>query len=365
MNMRKWFRKPAVGALLAVPLLLSGCGLFSSPSSRPIDPPPPDIEMRMMAESELQLPAVQGTVQEKKQDVRADPNASPLTVYLRNEHGLLAPITISMPKTENAAKTSLEMLIDGGANKDKIPSGFQPVLPKGTEVKQVTLQQDKKRAVVELSGKFADYSPRDERKIVEAITWTLTGISGIQQVELWHDGKKMIEMPIDQFPLDKPLTRAIGINLEKADDVVSYSQTVPVTLYFSAITADHFQYYVPVTRLVNPTDDLAATALEQLITGPIRSEALASVLTSGTTVKHIEHDKEKSVITVDLEDSIFEKGDKMPSEFLQAIVLTLTENNHVKQVKINMNGESDIVGTDDIHYGKPVSRPEHINAVKS
>lgn len=143
---------------------------------------------------------------------------------------------------------SLTALVSKGAYKSVLPEGFQGVLPAGTEVNNVSIGQDKV-AIVEFNSAFNDYDPADERKILEAVTWTLTGQEDIQGVQLWVDGKKLTEMPLQGTPLDRPLSRAMGINLPKQSALMMNSSAV--TVYFSAASPDGIhQYYVPVTRFV-------------------------------------------------------------------------------------------------------------------
>src|SRR5690606_13214801 len=109
---------------------------------------------------------------------------------------------------------ALESLVKDGPYAKLIPEGFTGVLPEGTEVEAVTLQKDQQLAIVEFTEPFTNYDARDERKIMEALAWTLTENPDVQQVQLWVDGAKLNEMPVDGTPLDRPLTRALGINLE-------------------------------------------------------------------------------------------------------------------------------------------------------
>ena len=50
---------------------------------------------------------------------------------------------------------------------------------------------------------------------------------------------------------------------------------------------------------------------------------------------------------------------------LQALVLSLTENTKAASVQIRLNGESNIMDDNDLSYNEPVSRPHHVNALKS
>ncbi|WP_219838012.1 GerMN domain-containing protein [Paenibacillus sp. R14(2021)] len=344
------FRRAALAGALALPILTTGCGLFSQPASQSIDPPQNSTEN------------VSTNVDPGQATAQGD--QSQMTLYLRDRNGLLAPVTVmaALGQDEKPGQKALEMMVDGGAYASEIPDGFQAVLPKGTTVKQLTISPDTKTAVVDFSKQFADYNAADERKIVEAVTWTLTGLPDVRNVKIWMEGQALAEMPVDGMPIDNNLTRAVGINLEAVDGV-EYSQSTPVTIYFSALTPDNVPYYVPVTRLVNRSNNRAKTAIEQLISGPINDLPLKAVMTPDVVVKDVT--KKNDVVTVNLQDDSYQAGQQEPAEMLDAIVLALTENTGLSKVQIKLNGKTDFVDTNNQSYSKPVSRPEHVNAFKS
>ncbi len=285
------------------------------------------------------------------------------TVYLADARGMLAPVTLGIPKVEGASvvKESLEVLVNGGRYAGYVPQGFQAVLPAGTQVHNVTVDPESKLAVVEFNKSFAEYKAADERRILEALTWTLTGHEGIEQMQVWVDGVKLTEMPVNHTPLDRPLSRSMGINLQKADDAL-YTNSSPVTVYFSSVTPEGIQYYVPVTRLVPTGQDAVKAALNELIRGPQYGDGLVEVIPDDTTVAAVEKG-EDGAVTVSLQDSMFEQGEQVPTELLQAVVLTVAENADDAKVKIRMNDLTEVVGTDSRNYSEPVSRPEFINEI--
>ncbi|KOP64493.1 hypothetical protein AMS62_03935 [Bacillus sp. FJAT-18019] len=347
-NKRNLRRLSAAG-LLAVPIVLSGCGILSGKQSEGIDPPPAQVEKQML--NTAGSTAAQGDI------------GTQTTVYLADARGMLAPVTLGIPKVEgaNAAQESLEVLVSGGRYAGYVPQGFQALLPAGTQIHQVKVDPENKLAVVEFNKSFTNYKAADERRILEALTWTLTGHEGIEQMQVWVDGVKLTEMPVNHTPLDRPLSRAMGINLQKADDAM-YSSSSPVTVYFSSLTPDGIQYYVPVTRLVPTGQDSVQAALNELIRGPHYGDGLVEVIPDDTTVASIEKG-EDGAVTVSLQDSMFEQGEQVPTELLQAVVLTVAENSGDAKVRIRMNDLAEVVGTDSRNYSEPVSRPEFINEI--
>ncbi|WP_248927455.1 GerMN domain-containing protein [Paenibacillus hamazuiensis] len=339
----KWVRWIAAAGMVV--LVTSGCSVLGDKEAKQsIDPPPSGAESAVQA-----VPANAGAV-----------NLSQVTLYAKDEQGFVAPVTVDLPKTESIAKKTLEYMVDGGPGQGLLPAGFTSLIPKGTEIKAINI--DKKVATVDFSKSFATYNAQDERKILEAITWTLTGFPSVEKVQLWVEGKALKEMPVAKTPLDDPLSRAMGINLEKPEGV-DYGQSTPVTVYFLNQNKANYTYYVPVTRLVKRTDNIAQAAVEQLIAGPDQKKGLASVMTPGAELLQLK--QEGGLITVNFSDKLLGPDKKVPAEALKAVVLSLTENAGTgSKVQIMVNGEAKVASTDNQNYTKPVSRPTHLNQTK-
>lgn len=357
--------------LLAVPLALSGCGLFGSESAS-IDAPPPEVEAQMLQtsgnttlDSGVFGPVTQDDTQTavKGSTKTSQGNASGdrTTVFLEDGNGLLAPVSLSLPKSKDssALKNSLMALVSKGEYASSVPEGFQGVLPAGTEVKSITLDKSNS-AVVEFNKEFNNYDPLEERKILEAITWTLTGQDDIKSVQLWVDGKKLTEMPLQGTPLDRPLTRTMGINLPKQGPLLMNSSAV--TVYFSTTSPDGIQYYVPVTRFVPAGQEQLTAALNELIAGPESGNGLEMVMTQGTILDSVDAGQ-NGVVTVSLTDDMFTDGKGVPAEMLESVVLTVAQNSDDSLVQIRLNGKESITDTDNVDYSKPVSAPEYLNEI--
>jgi germination protein M len=342
---RPWIRIAAVTG--AIVLLTSGCSLWSSKKSNQIDPP--------QAGKGAGVEAVSGAVSGNgsgKVTVNMADNQNQMTLFAKDAKGFVAPISLGLPKTQSPARTTLEYMVKGGPVDSLLPSGFEALLPKGTVIKGVNILADKKLAVVDFSKQFLSYNAADERKILEAITWTLTGFPAVEKVQLWVEGKELKEMPIGKTPLDQPVGRTMGINIEKSEDV-EFGQSTPVTLYFLNQNDQNYKYYVPVTRMVKRTEDVVTTTVQQLIKGPDAKKGLSPVIQPGTEVRSVK--KSENLITVDFSGKLLGSDQKASPDTLQSIVLSLTENTGVNKVQIMIDGTVKDVS---------VSRPSHVNPVK-
>lgn len=352
MIQKKWIRNAAFVALLALPVITAGCGLFSQQTSKTIDPP--QVEETDGIDGEPTGQAV----------IEGD-GASRFTVYLRDGNGYLAPVAVpyTLAENETAPQKALEMMVENGAYASVLPDDFRALIPQGTQVLAYEYDKEREVAKVDLSADFTQYNEQDERAIVEAITWTLTAMPGIKGVELSVAGEPLDEMPQAGFPIQGALTRNIGINIEYGEGV-NVANSSPVTLYFSAQTMNEEEYYVPVTRLIDRSDSKEHAAMEQLIQGPLDKKKLTGWLLPDVEVTSIER-LDDGVVKIDLVDPAYESGQTVPAEMLEAIVLSLTENTGATHVQISINGDTNLMDDANKSYSEPVDRPHHVNALKS
>lgn len=351
MKLTRWTKWAAIAGVTV--LLTSGCSLLKTKESAEIDPPQnlSGATANTTANGKAGEAIPSGTgVQQGVQ----------ITLYMKDKHNFVAPVTVQIPKTDAVARKTLEYMVEDGSGKGVVPAEFKGLLPKGTTIKGLDINKDKKVATVDFSNHFNNYNVNDERKILEAVTWALTGFSGVNEVRIWVEGKELKEMPKGRLPIDGSLSRAMGINLERTEGA-DFGQTTPVTLYFLGQTDSMHSYYVPVTRMVKRTDDKAKATIEQLIAGPGKS-SLFSVIESSVAMPKI--DTAGGIITVNFTDTLLGPDKKAPGEALQSIVLSLTEIYGDSKVQIMVNNDVKVTSTDNQSYNKPVSRPSNVNAIK-
>ncbi|MEX2462153.1 MAG: GerMN domain-containing protein [Paenibacillaceae bacterium] len=360
-----WIGRVMVIGLIVV--LASGCSLFKSKGeSQAIDPPPINANLADETGTVISDSAILDTTGADEaitSETSSKAGTAPITLYFKDANGYVAPISMDLPNKEQIAKESLEYLVEDGPANAYLPAGFTALLPKGTQVKGINIIPDQKLAIVDFSESFASYNAQDERKIMEAVVWTLTGFPTIDQVQFRLEGKSLSEMPVDSTPLGEPLSRAMGINLEVAPGV-NVGQATPVTLYFHNETSTQFEYFVPVTRMINRTEQRNAAVMEQLVQGPLVNNGLTATLTAATKVSTIQQSEDNQLVTVDLKEESADTSEAITPEALEAIVLSLTQSSGAAMVQFTVNGEKKVLAQDSQNYSKPVSAPTHVNPLK-
>lgn len=334
-------------------ITVAGCGLFGPKESPAIDPPPATHTMK-------NLDDIIGSGEELGEEV----TLSDKVLYLLDTNGFVVPVTMKIPYVESIAQQVLRYMVAGGPVEELLPSGFKAPLPEGTTF---TMDIANGLATVDFSNQFKNYAAANEQAIVDAITWALTEFSTIESVKLSINGAALEKMPVANTPVDRPLTRSNGINLEMGVGAMP-GRTSAVTLYFEGEDAtEGLQYYVPITRLIPMTNDLATATLQELIKGPKIGSGLVYSLLPNTQVRqtYIENgtavadfdDMIRGVGGVDLTGHATTRG-------LQSIVLSLAATQGVTKVQIMVNGKAELM-TETVDFTQPVSVPKQINPITS
>ncbi|MGD8188762.1 GerMN domain-containing protein [Brevibacillus ginsengisoli] len=334
-------------------LLLSGCGLFGpAKESMSMDPPQLTQDANLTGTNDPNAAGQEGITTTEKQ------GTVDRMVYLLDNNGFVVPVSMTLPKSEGAAKQVLAYMVKGGPVESLLPEGFHAILPEGTKVIGLNIKNG--TATVDFSKEFKKYQPSEEKKIIDAVTRSLTEFQAIKNISIWVNGKPVSEMPSDHTPVFS-LNRDNGINVELADHAIP-GRTTPVTLYFQAQANDKKSYFVPVTRLIPQTEDVTKAVVEELIKGPKSDSQLFSSFMPSTKVLDVKNSNGTVVINLSKDVLKFDNGKEANPEAMESLVLSLTENTGVKQVQVMVEGKP-LTAAGSMNFTKPVSRPIQINAM--
>lgn len=321
-----WTRKQIALSIAVLSMgALAACG--SSDHTVSIDPPQHEVSVQTTADEASTIPA---------------------TLYLKDVNGYVAPVSVRLPDTGSPAKAVLEAMI---ANSPK-PSGFTGWIPAGTEVRGMNIVPEAKLAVVDFSKSFLSYPKKDERHLVEAITYALTSFPTIAQVQLRVEGKAITMMPASGMPIGDTLTRDIGVNVS-VENGIDLSQASPVTVYYAAKSDEAGRYLVPVTRMVPYTNQPLPVVMQQLALQPALP-GLAPVLDAKTAATTVQ--VQNKVVKLNVQSADAKATVKLSKQAMQAIVWSMLDNADAKQVQVMVNQKA--------AQDKPVQKPVSINARK-
>lgn len=256
------------------------------------------------------------------------------TLFLLDKNDYVARIGMSIKgETElDKAKTMLSYLTIGSDESSLIPSGFNPIIPKGTKILSSAI--DDYNFKVDFSKEFLDVAAEDELRLIESIVYSLTGIEGIKSVTILVEGEILNKLPHSQEFLDNPLDRSIGIN--KKYDVDRIKGTTKTTMYYLS-KYDGYYYYVPVTKVSNDSKEKIEVIIKELASSPIYETSLMSYLNSETTLQNYKIlDNE---LDIDFNSAILSDVTKndILEEVTYAINLSIKDNYNIDTVSYTVD----------------------------
>lgn len=208
------------------------------------------------------------------------------TIYLVDSNNYVARTSIPTCKCEGVdiAKDLLEGLIIDGNKSDIIPNGFRSILPSGTSILNVELND--KTLTINFSKELLEVSPNEERKMIESIVYTLTSIKEIDKVKIQVDSSPLTKLPNSKELLPEVLDKSYGIN--KTYDLVTTNNIISYTTYY-VNKYNNNEYYVPVTKYINNKDnDIIKIIIKELSSSPIYETNLMSYLNAGAVLEDYE-----------------------------------------------------------------------------
>lgn len=206
-------------------------------------------------------------------------------IYLVDSEDYVARTNISTCNCDGVdkAKDLLEGLIIEGKKSSIIPNGFRSIIPSGTTVKDIEL--DKGVITIDFSKELLDVNEKEEKKMIEAIVYSLTSIDGIDKVVIKVEGEVLSKLPSGSN-VPTVLDRSYGVN--KSYDLVNTSNIESYTVYYVNEYNDN-KYYVPVTKYVNgKSEDPIKIIIKELSSSPIYETNLMSYLNASAQLNNYE-----------------------------------------------------------------------------
>ncbi len=282
-----------------------------------------------------------------------------LLYYPDEQWRFLVPLQKEIPEAETIIRNTLEQLIDTPQLRDDLsPLGLVPLLPGKTAILGIHIDEEGQTRV-DFSGSFMDYDPSAERLVLGGLLSTLRQFPEIAGLEIMIDGVSPVKFP-GGTPGIVPLSPECPINLEVDDALEDYRNFTAITAYFCFLTSQGRILYVPVTRVILPAADVAAAAVDELLSGPRRGSGLFSDIPPGTALRSLR--LEEGIMIIDLSKELldYEGGCTGAENLVNQILLTLARLEGGGEVQILVEGEK-VRLPDGLDLTAPLKTPRIFN----
>jgi germination protein M len=254
-------------------------------------------------------------------------------IFLLDKNNYLAKTEIIVKDLDSKklAKELINDLIINSPNEDKLPSGFKAFLNKDTLINNIEIIDDTIK--IDFNERILDVPKNLEEKVIEAITYNLTSIEGINKVLLYINGVILNKLPKNNIKIPTPLTREFGIN--KQYELSNYKNITKTTIYYLSKFND-ITYYVPVTKISTNEDDKLKIIIEEL---KDNNTNLDSYLNYNT--KLVSNTLNDTEMVLDFNEYILNDTDNIEilDEVIDTISLSIHDNYNIEDIVFKVNGK--------------------------
>lgn len=255
-------------------------------------------------------------------------------LYFKSEENYLVPVMKRIPWDEGIAKSSLLNMVDSLELRESLESkGLSPLLPKGTKVNGITIDEATGLCKVDFSEEIQDVDDiKDEENLIKGVVYTLTEFPSIKDVKITVAGQ---ELPVlsKSVAINQPLSRE---NINVVGNIEDASSKVVV--YYKGESNLDLDYFIPVTVPTMAPQPNVYTALDILFEGPPSDLGLKSDLPKDLSLEGVEIKDNIAYVDINSEKtkSLEEKD---LSGLMKNIGLTLSQFEDIENVEILLNGK--------------------------
>lgn len=213
---------------------------------------------------------------------------------------------------------------------DKLPTGLSGIIPMNTKVNNVEIKES--IVTIDFSKELLEVKEELEERLIEAITYSIINIDGVEAIKIKVDGNLLTELPKTKKKLPELLNRNFGIN--KVFDIDNLNGIQKVTLYYLDKISNQ-NYYVPVTKYLNDDREKINIIIDNLSSNYIYESSLVSLLNQNTEL--INYEIEDEIMTLNFNNSIFTHN-KILEEVTYTIKESVCSTYPVKSVILEVEG---------------------------
>ncbi len=256
-------------------------------------------------------------------------------LYFKNQDGYLVPVMRKIPWEEGIAKATLNNMIDSPELRELLgPIGLVPVIPAGTEILGISINDETGLCKVDFSENVLDNnSDKDEESLIKGVVYTLTEFPAIKEVQILVGGKTFPTMKFGG-DISKPLARE-DINLiGKLEHGNS-----KVIVYYKGMDNEEYEYFIPVTIPTLAPVANVYSALDHLFEGPPLDSGLYSDLPKDIMLHGVEVKDGTAYVDISY-DSYSEASEEIFSDIIKNIGLTLSQFEEIETIELLIDGQT-------------------------
>ena len=269
-------------------------------------------------------------------EITEDDGMRKTVFYFKDKQGLLVPLMRKIPWEEGIARTTLNNMIDTPELRESLKgTGLSPIIPAGTEVKGISINEETGVCKVDFSQEILNYeTENEEESLLRGIVYTLTEFPAINEVEFLVEGNTIPNFKFGTIA-SSPFKRE-NINLVgELDD----SRSNVIVYYKGTHFEEDYEYFVPVTiPTLAPVANIY-TALEVLFDGPSLDLGLSSDIPDEVSFHGVDIKDGTAYIDISFDYGDIPEDSQVFNNMLKNIGLTLSEFDEIEKVELLVDGK--------------------------
>ncbi len=275
-------------------------------------------------------------IQNKLQSNTFVENHSKLSIYLLDPYQYVARTQVVIKNNDliNQTREIVETLTINGSKSHYLPNGFQAILPSGTKLNDVVLQNGILK--LDFNAEFLKIPKELEEDAIECLIFSLTELPGVEGILIYVNQELLITTPNGKSKLPDVLTRDYGVN--KIYDLTSFKDAKKTTTYYVS-KYENTLYYVPVTEITNEDKAKVEIIIERLKSSPTHQTNLMSYLNANAEL--LDYEILENDINVSFNHYLLDDFDQKTilEEVEYSIALSLMDTLNIRSVNFLIDGE--------------------------
>jgi len=254
-----------------------------------------------------------------------------MPIYVMDQNKYVARTTIIKPD-DNQIEYIVDSLTIDSLNANYLPSGFFPIIPKGTKLLSYSTQD--KLLKLNFSKEILNISEENEEKMIESLIYSLCEIEGVAQIMIFVEEIALDKLPNSQKSLPSVLDKSYGIN--KIYNFNDFKNTAKTTVYYMSKYNDNL-YYIPITKITNNDVEPVEVIVNELQSTPIYETNLISYLNASYELK--DYEVLEDSITLSFDNNLLANlHDKEISEKVRyTLSLSIRDTYNIENIVINLD----------------------------
>lgn len=244
------------------------------------------------------------------------------TIYLLDDNNYLLEVKVMV---SDNLMDSIPIIINSLKEDNKHYSGLKGLIPSNTKINNIDITDG--IITIDFNEALLNVNENLEEKLIESIVYSLLNIKDIKGVIIKINGKNLNYLPKSKIKLDDILTKKFGINKEY--NITSMNDIERVVLYYYE-ERDSVNYYVPVTKYVNSSDDKIKIIIDNLKNSYLSKTNLMSYLNE--KIKIDNYERKKDIVTLNFSNIIDFANEEIEEEVIYAIANSIFDSTDAVKV---------------------------------